>query len=121
MQSVFIRFFVLCIADKPVGTVLSSNNTKPLVNTSVPFLCASDAVPDAKFRFFRVDGSGEMEVSSANSETTGRLMVSSIMHTPNTYNVTYKCIPYNMLGSGLEQTVMIDIQGTSISYTVILP
>ena len=113
--------FFVCTADKPVGTVLSSNTTKPLVNTSVLFLCTSDAVPVAKFRFFRVDGSGEREVSSSNSENTGRLMVSSIMHTPNAFNVIYKCIPYNVLGNGLEQTVMIDIQGTSISSTVILP
>ena len=118
MQSVSIRLFVLCIADKPVGTQLSPNTIKPLVNTSVLFICTSNAVPVPKYRFFRVDGSGEREVSSYNSDNTGILMVSSIMHTSSVYIVTYKCIPYNLLGNGLEQTVMIDIQGTAISSTV---
>jgi len=95
---------------KPVGTQLSSNNAKPLVNSSVGFSCTSDAVPVANYRFVRVDGSGEREVSSSNSEITGILMVSRIIHAPNAYNVTYKCIPHNMLGNGLEQRVMVDIQ-----------
>ena len=98
-------------SDKPIGALLSSNNTKPLVNSSVAFSCTADAVPVANYRFVRVDGSGEREVSSSNSETTGTLIVSRIMHMSNAYNVTYKCIPYNMLGNGLEQTVMVDIQG----------
>ena len=98
-------------SDKPIGTQLSASNTKPLVNSSVVFSCTADAVPVAKYRFVRVGGSGEREVSSSNSEITGILMVSRIMHAPNAYNVTYKCIPYNMLGNGLEQIVMLDIQG----------
>ena len=81
------------------------------MNSSVGFSCTSDAVPVANYRFVRVDGSGEREVSSSNSEITGILMVSRIIHAPNAYNVTYKCIPHNMLGNGLEQRVMVDIQG----------
>ena len=118
MQYGSIGFFVLCIADKPIGTKLSSNTTEPLVNTSVLFNCTSESVPVAKFQFLRVDSSGEIKVSSSNSENTGILMVSSIIHTSNAYNVTYKCIPYNLLGNGLERTVIVDIQGTSFSSTV---
>ena len=102
---------LFAFSDKPVETQLSSNNTKPLVNSSVLFSCTADAVPVAKYRFVRVDGAGEREVSSSNSEISGILMVSRIMHTSNAYNVAYKCIPYNMLGNGLEQTVMVEIQG----------
>ena len=102
---------LFAFSDKPIGTQLSSNNTKPLVNRSVAFSCTADAVPAAKYHFVRIDGSGEREVSSFNSELTGILLESRIMHTSNAYNVTYKCTPYNMLGNGLEQTVMVDIQG----------
>ena len=79
------------------------------------FNCTSDALPVAKYRFLRIDADGEREVSSSSSDTTGIMIVSSIMHAASAYNVTYKCVPYNMLGNGVEQIMMVDIQGMSTS------
>ena len=86
---------------------------KPMVNTSVTFNCTSDAVPAAKYRFHRIDTTGEHLVSSSGSETIGILVVSRIMYTANVYNITYKCTPYNMLGNGLEKAMMLHIHGES--------
>ena len=88
------------------------NNNKPLVNTSVTFTCTSNAVPKAKYRFYRIDSTGESAVTSLTSETRGNLVVSNILHTNSSYNVTYKCVPYNFLGNGPEKTVMLDVQGS---------
>ena len=89
-----------------------ADNSKPLVNTSVTFTCTSNAVPKAKYRFYRIDSTGESAVSSPISETRGILVVSNILHTNSSYNVTYKCVPYNFLGNGPEKTVMLDVQGS---------
>ena len=77
--------------------------------------CTSDALPVAKYRFFRIDADGEREVSSSSSDTTGIMIVSSIMHAASAYNVTYKCVPYNMLGNGVWKTTMVDVQGMHIT------
>ena len=102
------------IIDKPDSTVMTADNNKPLVNTAVTFNCTSDAFPKAKYRFFRINSTGENEVSSLNSETPGIMVVPNILHIASTYNVTYKCVPYNFLGNGIEKTVMLDIQGSYI-------
>ena len=85
------------------------------------FNCTSDAVPPAKYRFLRMDASGQSVVSSSNSETKGILVVASIMHTLSVYNVTYKCIPYNLLGNGPEKTMMVDIQGVYFKFFYSIP
>ena len=97
-----------------MATTFSTANTKPLVNTPVTFNCTSDAAPAAKYRFYRIDTTGEHLVSSSGSERNGILVVLSIMYTSNVYSVAYKCIPYNMLGNGREKTMMLDIQGESV-------
>ena len=103
-----------CIIDKPGGTHLSPNNTTPLVNTLVVFNCTSDALPVAKYRFYRIAGSDVSEVKTSTSATTGSLVVSNIDHLSSSYVVRYKCVPYNMLGDGPDKTVVVDVQGTSI-------
>ena len=97
-----------------MATTFSTANTKPLVNSPVTFNCTSDAVPAAKYQFYRIETTGEHLVSSSGSETNGILVVSSIMYSSNVYNVTYKCVPYNMFGKGLDKTIMLDIQGGSV-------
>ena len=91
-----------------------ANDTKPVVNTSVTFSCKTDALPKAKYRFYRIDSSGENEVSSLASGTTGVLVVSKISLAG--YNVTYKCVPSNILGDGKEDNVKIDIQGKFVQF-----
>ena len=83
-----------------------------MVNTSVVFNCTSDALPVAKFRFYRVTGASENEVSTSSSVSTGVLLESSIMHPPGSYIVSYKCVPYNMLGDGPNKTVVVNVRGT---------
>ena len=110
-HAIYSEYFAL---DKPIATTFSTSNMKPLATSPVIFNCTSDAVPAAKYRFHRVDTTGENLVSSSGSESNGILVVSSIMYTSNVYNVTYKCTPYNMLGNGLEKAMTLDIQGESI-------
>ena len=82
-----------------------------MVNTSVVFSCTSDALPAAKFRFYRVTGAVESEVSTSSSASTGVLVESSIMHPRGSYLVNYKCVPYNMLGDGPNKTVLVNVRG----------
>ena len=98
----------------PGGTHLSPNNTTPLVNTTVVFNCTSDALPVAKYRFYRIAGSDESEVGTSSSASTGVLVITSIIHPPGSYIVRYKCVPYNMLGDGPHKTVVVDVQGRFI-------
>ena len=81
------------------------------MNTSVVFNCTSGALPVAKYRFYRITGAGENEVSTSSSASTGVLVVSSIMHPSGSYIVKYKCVPYNMLGDGPDRTLIVDVQG----------
>ena len=81
------------------------------MNTSVVFNCTSGALPIAKYRFYRITGAGEHEVSTSSSASTEVLVVSSIMHPPGSYIVKYKCVPYNMLGDGPDRTLIVDVQG----------
>ena len=107
-----IRNYIL---DKPAEIHFTSNNTSPLVNTSVVFSCTSDALPVAKFQFYRITGAIESEIRTSSSASTGVLVDSSIMHPPGSYNVSYKCVPYNMLGTGPNKIVVVNIQGMSNS------
>ena len=114
LKLISIFFIRNCIIDKPGRTYLSPNNTTPLLNTSVVFNCTSDALPVAKYRFYRVTGAGENEVSTSSSASTGVLVISSIIHPPGSYIVRYKCVPYNMLGDGPDKIVIVDVQGKLI-------
>ena len=99
------------MADRPGGTYFTSTTTSPMVNTSVVFNCTSDALPAARFRFYRVTGAGESEVSTSSSASTGVLVESSIMHPPGSYLFHFKCVPYNMLGDGPNKTVVVNVRG----------
>ena len=58
--------------------------------------------------------SGEYEVNSSGSDATGILVVPRILHIAYIYKVTYRCVPYNMLGDGADRIVIVDIQGMSV-------
>ena len=105
---IFIRNYIV---DKPAEIHFTSNSTSPMVNTSVVFNCTSDALPAARFRFYRVTGAGESEVSTSSSASTGVLVESSIMHPPGSYLFHFKCVPYNMLGDGPNKTVVVNVRG----------
>ncbi|XP_065055871.1 hemicentin-2-like isoform X2 [Rhopilema esculentum] len=94
---------------KPVSTAFTASVAKPTEGSAVSFNCSSDSYPAATYRFYRVDNSGNVLVSSSGSENSGVYTISSVSYS-GAYNVTYKCVPYNLLGNGSAVTTTIEIQ-----------
>ena len=57
-----------------------------------------------------------MLVSSSDSENSGVYTISSVSYS-GAYNVTYKCVPYNLLGNSSAVTTTIEIQGMFSYYS----
>ncbi|XP_065055821.1 hemicentin-1-like isoform X1 [Rhopilema esculentum] len=94
---------------KPVSTNFKASVAKPTEGSVVTFNCSSDSYPAATYRFYRVDNSGDVLVSSSGSEKSGVYTISSVSYS-GAYNVTYKCVPYNLLGNGVAANTTIEIQ-----------
>ncbi|XP_065056313.1 hemicentin-2-like [Rhopilema esculentum] len=94
---------------KPVSTTFTASVAKPTEGSAVSFNCSSDSYPAATYRFYRVDNIGNVLVSSSGSENSGVYTISSVSYS-GTYNVTYKCVPYNLLGNGVAANTTIEIQ-----------
>eukprot|EP00794_Sanderia_malayensis_P011271 gene11271-12451_t len=101
----------LTVNYKPITTSLVSATLKPVVNSQVTMTCNADAYPTAMYKFYQVMPNGtETEISSSSSQTSGNVTISSIKTVTGTFNVTYKCVPYNFLGQGVTKEVTFDVQ-----------
>eukprot|EP00794_Sanderia_malayensis_P011272 gene11272-12452_t len=100
----------LTVVYKPENVVLTASSYKPLNGASVTLNCASDSVPAATYKFFRVQGAIETEL--ANAGGSGVLTINAINYKDlGSYNATYKCIASNMLGSvSAASSAFLDIQ-----------
>lgn len=88
-------------ADKPTDTQLSSSAEPVEEGKQLVITCTARANPSAEYKFYQ-DG------KLVSSSSTGVLTFVSIKKEDQG---TYRCVPYNNLGEGLEASVTVTVQG----------
>ena len=104
-------FYSMYKTDAPDDVQLTAKSLKPLTGTSVTLTCAARASPPANYRFISVNGSNIATVQDSASATYKTPSLDYKNY--NNYKAIYRCIPYNMYGTGPAQNITIDIQGKS--------
>ncbi len=103
--------------DKPISTKIITDSLTPVENSPVKINCSATAEPDAKYKFYQVtNASSDIELTNNVDQDSGVLDITSISALADSYNLTYKCVPYNLLGDGPSDSITLDVQGKSLTY-----
>lgn len=103
-------------SDKPDSTTFSSSpSSKPIHSQSLTLTCSSNGRPLPSYRIQSITGSNNATLLS--NTTSGNYTISKISYTDYVdYNVTFRCVPHNFIGSGPSKDINLEVQGRSIFF-----
>lgn len=94
--------------DVPVIVSLRATPNRTLTGTNSTISCNAQGVPPPHYKLYLINGSTSTLLQ--NSQAVQYHHSIQYEHFQN-YRATYQCVPYNMLGEGVPQSVTVEILG----------